>query len=208
MVYVSENNNDTDISIKISFLGYSGSGKTSIIEKYLYGEFNYNVQATIGCIFQYKNINHNEHKILITINDTAGQEKFNSIPRMYYRGVNAFVIVYDITDERSFENIKYWLEDIHTHSNENNNIFIVGNKNDIQKNLRVHDELALKKILDDQYFDIFKNKNYSYMEVSAKTGINIHKLINLVVNKSINENKFEVYTKKKTFLNDSVNNCC
>ena len=191
----SELNTNQYINIKASFIGNSGSGKTSIIEKYLYNQFNHYVTPTIGNSVQVKKISFNNKKILLCINDTAGQERFNCMPKLYYRNIHAFVLVYDITDSSSFNNLKYWLEELYNNNNNNNNyiIYIVGNKLDRDK-YRFDTPPNLEKNIKQNYVDLFGNDNNNmfYIEVSAKTGFNIDNMMNKIIQFCLNNTVYDI----------------
>ncbi len=193
-----------DNKIKISFLGYSGAGKTSLINNYLYGEFKYNVNSTIGLIHQIQNIFLNDQNIQILISDTSGQEKFNSIPRSYYRNNDAFVIVYDITDQLSFNALKFWIDDVCKYGNENPFIFIVGNKIDIANEFRVISYDKMTKFIKD-----LNIKNIMpYTEVSAKSGLNVQTFMKMVVNTCVVNKKFVKQDNLIPAQNHENINCC
>lgn len=210
MVVINDNISNFDCKIKISFLGYSGTGKTSIINKYLYDEFKYNVQATIGFIFQYKCIDIDSKKIQIVISDTAGQEKYNAIPKMYYRNINAFVIVYDVTDSDSFERINFWLEDIKLNGNKNSFIFIVGNKTDVSDYRTISYEKANSFVEKMNNDDPINNQKIPYAEVSAKNGNNVQEFMNRLINTCYTNNNYEIIPNKiiDTADKNGSKKCC
>ena len=133
-----------NIKYKISLLGDSRVGKTSIFRKLFASEFNQTTLSTIGIdvktiIFEdieVKTNGINEKKCFeIAIYDTAGQEKFRTIPRNYIRDSDGIILIYDITNKQSFENIKAWLESISdiisNNNNDNYSIMLLGNKLDL-----------------------------------------------------------------------------
>lgn len=204
-----KNNSDIDYRIRITLLGYSGVGKSSIIEKFLYGEFNYNVQTTIGSAFLFKNIQMDDKKIQLIINDTAGQEKYNSIPKIYYRDINAFILVLDVTDKNSIENLDFWLKDIKYNGNKSNIIFFVGNKIDFNETLRIMSNSEINETLENMYNSCFENSEMMpYLEVSALSGENIDILFNMIVNKCLQSNKYELVVKDNKVTNSEKKRCC
>ena len=76
--------------------------------------------------------NINEKAIKIQIWDTAGQQSFKSITRAYYKGSIAAILVFDITSQRSFENLGNWLYEIKNHSHQKIHIMLIGNKKDLE----------------------------------------------------------------------------
>ena len=96
---------------KIILLGNSGVGKTSILERYAYNRFNEELLATLGLNFITEQVTlDNFKRIELKIWDTAGQEKFRSLSKSYFRNVDAVLFVFAINDSLSFENIKDWIE--------------------------------------------------------------------------------------------------
>merc|ERR1719419_1980030 len=97
------------VLLKIIILGDSGVGKTSILHKYVSNKFIEEHKATIGADFSTKEITIDDNRLItLQIWDTAGQERFQSLGNAFYRGADACILVYDIADERSFEEIKVW----------------------------------------------------------------------------------------------------
>lgn len=96
--------------LKVIILGDSGVGKTSLMNRYHSGKFTGQYKATIGADFLSKEVNvgGSDRKATLQIWDTAGQERFQSLGVAFYRGADACLLVYDVTDRRSFENLKTW----------------------------------------------------------------------------------------------------
>ena len=106
--------NDDDLqSYKVVLVGESGVGKTSIINYFIYGKFDNKVISSISVSFVSKKMNINGRQIKFDIWDTAGQEKYRSLSKIFYTNSNVAILVYDITNRRSFEEIKnYWHKEI------------------------------------------------------------------------------------------------
>jgi len=116
-----------DISCKVVLLGESGVGKTSIIDRFLNGRFSPDISPSQGASFGTKTIDLDDSgkkKIKFDIWDTAGQEKFRSISKIFYRDANAVIFVYDITSRNSFEELKnYWIKQVEDNTSKNANKF-------------------------------------------------------------------------------------
>nr|CAD7403024.1 unnamed protein product [Timema cristinae] len=110
-----------DLLFKLLLIGDSGVGKTCILFRFSDDAFTTTFISTIGIDFKIK-----------TVEDTAGQERFHTITTSYYRGAMGIMLVYDITNEKSFENIVKWLRNIDEHANEDVEKMILGNKNDME----------------------------------------------------------------------------
>ena len=91
---------------KVVLVGESGVGKTSIISYFIYGKFNENVTSTTSVAFLSTKKNYKGRIIKYDIWDTAGQEKFHSLTRIFYKNSDVAILVYDVTDRESFDKIK------------------------------------------------------------------------------------------------------
>ena len=102
-----------DETYKVVLIGESGVGKTSIINYFIYGTFNNSItpSTTVGYIS--KEMSFKERNIKFDIWDTAGQEKYRSLAKIFYSNSNVAILVYDITNRKSFEEIKnYWYKQV------------------------------------------------------------------------------------------------
>jgi small GTP-binding protein len=152
------------IDIKIIILGEASVGKTSIIGRYIDNSFHDLYTCTIQAEKRSKVINEDENTSLrLNIWDTAGQEKFKSITRQYYRDAHGAIIVFDLTSRKSFDEVKNWIKELKSYGSEETVIIILGNKSDLS-NERAVPEDDIRKELNEEYF---------YSDVSAKTGNNI-----------------------------------
>ena len=150
--------------IRISMLGDSTVGKTSIINAFLNIEFSNTLLSNIGVEkTETKMIMKDGNEMKIIIWDTAGQERFHSIATGTIKNSQGIVVSFDLTNRKTFENVIKWLEDIR----DNNNkipIILFGNKCDLIEKREVDDEEAQ---------EFAKNNNLEYFETSAKENINI-----------------------------------
>ena len=137
---------------KIIIVGESNVGKTSIITKYLRRNID-NIENTIGT--EYSNVNIEEYKQELQIWDCAGQEKFRSLVKLYFRGANICLFVFDLNDVKTLEGLKeYWIK--YALSNINNKdciYYLIGNKSDLEKNTNYHIVNNLCEILDGKYIE-------------------------------------------------------
>ena len=158
---------DYDYLFKILLLGDSDVGKSSLILRYTDETFNSKLVNSIGVDFKMKKREIDGKIIKVQIWDTAGHERFRTITYSYYRGANAIIIVFDLSDKKSFISITEWLKQIEKHANENVFKFLVGNKSDLVDKRQITYEEAK------QYAD---EHDLPYIETSAKEGININEL--------------------------------
>ena len=117
---------------KYIIIGDSNVGKSCIVQRFIEGEFNNELENTIGVEFGAKEIRINNKLVKLQIWDTAGQEAFQSITRSYYRSAAGALLCYDITSKQSFENVQNWLEEAKSNGNDEMVICLVGNKNDME----------------------------------------------------------------------------
>jgi small GTP-binding protein len=116
--------------IKMLIIGDTAVGKSSIMTRFCDQTFNPEMLSTIGIDYKSKIVSLDGQWIKIQIWDTAGQERFRSITTAYYRGTGGIMIVYDITQPKTFANVKYWLDNILKYGPENVPVILVGNKLD------------------------------------------------------------------------------
>ena len=170
------------ISIKVTMIGDVGVGKTCIVNRFINDEFDSSETSTTGANYSKLDLFINNKKINLDVWDTAGQEKFRSIGRHFYKNSNIIVIVYDATKKETFEDIKnYWYNDVKENAERYKVIGIVGNKIDL------YDKEGIEEVDDDivqTFIDQIKNDKDSRiveMKVSAKSGINIKNLFNEMI---------------------------
>ncbi|XP_045474228.1 ras-related protein Rab-37-like isoform X2 [Harmonia axyridis] len=150
---------------KTILLGDSGVGKTSLLVKFDTGKFQAgSFSATVGIGFTNKIVAVDKTRIKLQIWDTAGQERFRSITHAYYRDAHALLLLYDVTNKTSFDNIRAWLGEIREYAQDDVVIMLLGNKADCgpQRAIRREDGERLAR----EY-------NVSFMETSAKSGQNV-----------------------------------
>ena len=101
------------IKLKLIVVGNQGTGKSSILNRFVNETFDENYQATIGLDFHSKNITIHDQDVRLIIYDTAGQEKFRSLAKVFYNNASVCVMVYDITNKRSFDELKsFWADNV------------------------------------------------------------------------------------------------
>ena len=177
--------------LKLLTIGDQFVGKSSIINRYIDDKFNENIKPTLAIDYKTKMIQKGENLIKISIYDTAGEEKYRHLIKNYYNGSNGILLVFDITDKNSFDNLNFWLDELEKNCNLNNlYIFLVGNKTDLKKE---------RKVSYDEAKNFADMKRIPYIEISAKTGDNIDKLFNDFIKGTI-INIIEQKKKDNSFL--------
>jgi len=150
--------------IKLLLIGDSGVGKSCLLLRFSEDSFAPSFITTIGIDYKIRTIELDGKKIKLQIWDTAGQERFRTITTAYYRSAMGVLLVYDVTDDKSFANIKNWIRNIEQHASENINKVLVGNKCDLGDK-RIIDTARGKSLADE-----FK---IPFFETSAKNSINV-----------------------------------
>ncbi|CAN0910857.1 Ras-related protein RABE1c [Linum grandiflorum] len=143
-------------------------GKSCVLLRFSDGSFTTSFITTIGIDFKIRTIELDGKRIKLQIWDTAGQERFRTITTAYYRGAMGILLVYDVTDESSFNNIRNWIRNIEQHASDNVNKVLVGNKADMDDSKRAV-PTAKGQALADEY-------GIKFFETSAKTNLNVEEV--------------------------------
>ncbi|CAM6105608.1 unnamed protein product [Calypogeia fissa] len=150
--------------MKLLLIGDSGVGKSCLLLRFCDDSFATTFITTIGIDFKVRTIDVDGRKVRLQIWDTAGQERFRTITTAYYRGAMGILLVYDISDSSSFQNVRNWIGSITEYAAENVNIVLVGNKADMDDKRQI--AKAQGQALADEY-------NIKFFETSAKTNFNV-----------------------------------
>jgi len=209
----SDMENSKCCEFNVILLGDSGVGKTSILTKFIEGNFENNQKCTINVEFKTKNLKiDNDLYAKLRIYDTAGQERYRSLTRQYYHLAHGIVLVFDLTDENSFNNLNKWIKEIDDNA-KNVEVILVGNKSDLKNRV----------ILNSRAEQFAHENNFQYRETSAKEGTNILLLFEALsngMNKRTQENSsiaeigsISTYIFKRAELNKELKNkkeskCC
>ncbi|TYI09742.1 hypothetical protein ES332_A09G094200v1 [Gossypium tomentosum] len=155
------------INAKIVLLGDVGTGKSSLVLRFVRGQFVEFQESTIGAAFFSQTLAVDDATVKFEIWDTAGQERYHSLAPMYYRGAAAAIIVYDITNLASFERAKRWIEELQAQGNSDMVMALAGNKADLLDAKNVETEEAKTYAQENSLF---------FVETSAKTSYNVNKI--------------------------------
>ena len=174
--------------IKIVLIGDEGVGKTSIISRYKNDTSIENMETSLGASFCGKKIQIGDKTVLINIWDTAGQEKYHSISISFYRDAKIVCLVYDITNQDSFVNLKEkWLKDVQNYGEKNTILAVVGNKLDLYEK---------EQVIEEEAREFAKEKNAIFKLTSAQSGAGINNLFESLIKKYLSL-KFESKEKEK-----------
>ena len=150
--------------IKLLLIGDSGVGKSCLLLRFSEDSFTPTFISTIGIDFKIRTVEIDGKRIKLQIWDTAGQERFRTITTAYYRGAMGILLVYDVTDERSFLSIRNWIANIDQFASEGVNRILIGNKCDMTTRRVI--EYSAGKMLADEY-------GIRFLETSAKNSTNV-----------------------------------
>jgi len=181
--YISEGN--YNYLIKFIIIGDAAVGKSNLLVRYTSGQFKEEYQLTIGVEFGSNNVIIRDNTYRIQIWDTAGQENFRSITRSYYKNTACAIIVYEISNKKSFENISSWIEECKNSAPKSVLMVLVGNKCDLDN----------REVTEEEGREFAEKNGMLFFETSAKTGKNIEELFKesvKVIDQKIKENYYDL----------------
>ncbi len=187
----------SNLMFKAVLIGDGAVGKTSVRRKYLGKGFISSHIATIGVDFAQKTVKIDGHHVRIVIWDLAGQEGYGRVRGHYYQGSSALILVYDITNRKSFENASAWLAESYKHTEEIPPIAVLGNKVDLRTPENAADLVSPEEGL--AFAESLSEKHSVptiFFETSAKNGENIQESINELTRIMIARYESEQWTKK------------
>ena len=180
-----------DYKLKVVIVGDSGVGKTNLVKRFISNTFISNSKATVGVEFLSKSYRINNQVFKIEIWDTAGQERYKSITAAYYKGAKGALIVYDITQKTSYENVDRWISEIKEKASQDMKLMIIGNKCDL---------VDKREVQTDDAFEKAKDLQSPIMETSALDGTNVKEAFYDLLREMYKE------IKKKLDIVESQNN--
>jgi small GTP-binding protein len=154
----------TPISFKFIIIGSSGVGKTAILKRLVEDTFTTDSQSTIGVEFDSTTIEVDGQTVKLQIWDTAGQERFRSIAKAYFRNAVGVILVFDIGERKTFDDVNIWLNDVHSLCDPTATILLIGNKSDLA------DARVVSLAEAEQYAH---HHQLNYLETSALDGTNV-----------------------------------
>ena len=166
--------------IKIMILGNYSVGKTSFLIRFTKNKFDETYLATIGIDYIYRIINIENKQYKLMFYDTAGEEKYKSIPKNHIKNVQGIILMYDITNKKSFDSIIDWISDVKEIKGENFPMILVGNKIDLNESREVTEEMG---------YELAEKNQIEFFETSNKDGTNIQEAGLEIVYKILSETK-------------------
>merc|ERR1711931_588128 len=192
-----------DYMFKLLIIGNSSVGKTSFLFRYADDSFTSAFVSTVGIDFKVKTVIRNDKRVKLQIWDTAGQERYRTITTAYYRGAMGFILMYDITNEESFNAVQDWSTQIKTYSWDNAQVLLVGNKCDMEDERVVAGERGRQ---------LSEHLGFEFFEASAKDNINVkqtfERLVDVICEKmseSLDNDPSIANANKGTILTDGSN---
>ena len=149
--------------LKILVIGESAVGKSCLLLRYTDNKFQETFMTTIGVDFKTKYIDIDGNHVKLQIWDTAGQEKFRSITKAYYRGAHGILVVFDVSSRDSFSKVRIWVQSIKDTMTTPYDVILVGNKSDLPEHFVTTEEAE----------ELAQELGMKYIETSAKTGSNV-----------------------------------
>ena len=165
--------NSYELLYKIIIIGDTGVGKSNILSRYLKDEFREDSKSTVGVELGTKFLKIKDTGAKLQIWDTAGQERYKSITSSYYKGSHGCFIVYDITNEKTFENVDNWFKQAQKEASKEVSIILVGNKCDLENERKITKEQGEEKA---------KTLNCPFFETSALSKIKIEDIFTEMIN--------------------------
>jgi small GTP-binding protein len=175
-----------DYLLKFIIIGDSSVGKSNIISQYKEGKFDEGTQPSIGVQFIAKNVELDQKIFRLQIWDTAGQENFRAMTKIYYKNSSCAFIVYDITEKDTFHHVESWIKECKKVAPETILFVLIGNKNDLDEK---------RDITYDEGKNFAQKHNMLFFETSAKNGNNIDEIFKESVeyiNNNIKEGKYDL----------------
>ena len=179
------------ITFRVVTIGNSSVGKTCILNRFLNDKFDVNQSNTVGAQVNHYSEQRNGHEIVVQLWDTAGQERYSSLAPIYFRNAAGALLIFDITNAKSFSTLNKWLESFRSVTNENSLIFLVGNKVDLEQSREVSREAANKWA---------QEHECHYFETSAVTGVGIKELFDQVCNILLEKNVIANEERTRTVI--------
>jgi small GTP-binding protein len=193
---------ETDLVYKILLLGDSEVGKSCFLMRYADNVFVENYITTIGLDYKLKYIQLDSGQVIkVQLWDTAGQDRYRTIAKNYYKGSHGILLLYDVTKSSSFENIREWIKDIREEVYEKAIIFLIGNKIDKKDQIKIKTEEGEK---------LAEEFNIPFFEASAKSGENVDEIFKALY-KKISEVYVDIQQEggtKLTKKNKKNRKCC
>ena len=169
----------SEILVKLLLIGESSVGKSCLLLRFSEDKFTDDFLPTIGIDFKVRHTVINDRKVKLQVWDTAGQEKFRTITKAYYRGAQGMLLVFDVTNWDSFDKVRNWMTSIQENTTDPVTIYLVGNKCDVpfpkgeEEEEEGKQERPVRRITQEKAQELAREFNVEYFETSARDGTNV-----------------------------------
>lgn len=175
------------MTIKLMMIGELAVGKSSLTKRFTDKIFVPNIMGTAGLDMHKKIVKINDENISVIIYDSAGHERFRKITEVQYKGSDGLILVYDVTDKRSFEWIIEWIDKLKAENYSSMDILLIGNKIDLEED---------RKISENDLIELGNKYNIPIIETSALTGQNVDEAFNKIINNIYNSKTLNIIKKQ------------
>jgi small GTP-binding protein len=191
--------------IKLLLIGESAVGKSCLLLRFAENKFQESFLSTIGIDFKVRHVEINDAKVKLQIWDTAGQEKFRTITKAYYRGAHGIMLIFDVTQVDTFNQTRQWMQSIHENVQDPVAIILIGNKVDKED----------RKVSQEQAQALANEFKIEYYETSAKDGSNVEQTFFQLATAILNDQQMFAQVKQPSTVSvgrgkrdDSESSCC
>ncbi|XP_063933192.1 ras-related protein Rab-5A-like isoform X3 [Zophobas morio] len=182
-------------TFKLVLLGESAVGKSSLVSRFVKGDFNEYQESTIGAAFLTQTVRFNDYTVKFEIWDTAGQERYHSLAPMYYRNSPCAIVVYDVSNYETYTRAKAWIKELQCQGSADIIIALAGNKSDVSEH-----------IVDPEEVQSYASEHgIIFMETSAKTGSKVNELF-LEIARRLPKNEIRQEREGNVFLGSDSEN--
>lgn len=205
---------EDECEFKLVLLGQTSVGKTCIVNYFILGQFDESAMPTLGATYASSNVQVDGKTVSLQIWDTAGHERYKVLAPMYYRGSNAAILVYSISDPKSFNTeIDYWVKSLKEKTDGSVLLFLVGNKIDLRDNPDSNEQ----QITEEEGMKKAEELGAIFLETSATKGIGIEELFNTVAKECLEvslKRNHQVHSKNNVGIDNDGNDekkeskCC
>lgn len=193
-----------DIRLNVCVFGDAGCGKTAILNRYVSNTFDYSQKPTLCVEYLVKHVTYGFHNVTLNLHDTAGQEQYRSLVDKYYKIASGVFLIFDLTNQSSFDSLKSWLTDIYDHLGmESAVIILLGNKADLEDQRVIPTEKAQ---------DFANSNDLEYFETSALNGYNIDDAFLALTKMMVERSRPDISQSNEVDLNaankEGNSSCC
>ncbi|KAI1289225.1 Ras and EF-hand domain-containing protein [Halotydeus destructor] len=207
--FVSESSSPPGRTFKVIFIGDASVGKTSFIWRIAKNSFASNLGSTLGVDFQIKTLAVDGDTVALQLWDTAGQERFRSITKSYFRKADGILLLYDVSNERSFLNVRQWISDVEEMTEKTVPLMLVANKSDLRE--KATEENREFFITTENGSKLAEQHKVDFLETSVKDGSNTFLSIGKLIKKMM-ENEDQLVSSSGLVLgprrNSKLFECC